>query len=130
MRMVKVLLSVFLVLTLLGGSAFAADTIKIGVLAPLTGFAAADGESVLNSVNIAVDKINASGGVLGKKVELVVYDDRADAKEAVSLAHKLIGQDRVVAVVGGSYSMPTRAVATFSRKLKFLLWQPMPYTLI
>lgn len=113
MRMVKVLLSVFLVLTLLGGSAFAADTIKIGVLAPLTGFAAADGESVLNSVNIAVDKINASGGVLGKKVELVVYDDRADAKEAVSLAHKLIGQDRVVAVVGGSYSMPTRAVATF-----------------
>ncbi|WP_334138132.1 hypothetical protein [Thermovirga lienii] len=68
MRMVKVLLSVFLVLTLLGGSAFAADTIKIGVLAPLTGFAAADGESVLNSVNIAVDKINASGGYWAKRL--------------------------------------------------------------
>lgn len=93
------------------GTATAADTIKIGLLAPLTGFAAADGLSVKNSVDLAVESVNKSGGVLGKQVELVTYDDRADAKEAVALARKLIQQDGVVAVVGGSYSTPTRAVA-------------------
>ena len=93
------------------GSAFAADTIKIGMLAPLTGFAAADGFSAHESVKIAVAKVNAAGGVNGKKVELVCYDDAADAKQAVTLAHKLIDQDKVVAFVSGTYSMPTRAVA-------------------
>jgi len=92
-------------------TANAADTIKIGLLAPLTGFAAADGLSVKNSVDLAVEKVNKEGGLLGKKVELVTYDDRADAKDAVALAQKLIQQDKVVGLVAGSYSMPTRAVA-------------------
>lgn len=95
----------------LGGTAFAADTIKIGMLAPLTGFAAADGFSSHESVKLAVAKINAKGGVLGKKVELICYDDAADPKQAVPLAHKLIDQDKVVAFVAGSYSLPTRAVS-------------------
>jgi branched-chain amino acid transport system substrate-binding protein len=89
----------------------AAETVKIGLLAPLTGFAAADGLSVKNSVDLAVEKVNKEGGLLGKKVELVTYDDRADAKDAVALAQKLIQQDKVVGLVAGSYSMPTRAVA-------------------
>jgi branched-chain amino acid transport system substrate-binding protein len=55
--------------------------------------------------------VNKEGGLLGKKVELVTYDDRADAKDAVALAQKLIQQDKVVGLVAGSYSMPTRAVA-------------------
>jgi branched-chain amino acid transport system substrate-binding protein len=94
-----------------GAAAHAADTIKIGLLAPLTGFAAADGASVRNSVDLAVEKVNKAGGLLGKQVELVVYDDRADAKEAVALAQKLLQQDRIVGLVAGSYSMPTRAIA-------------------
>jgi branched-chain amino acid transport system substrate-binding protein len=85
--------------------------VKIGLLVPLTGPAAADGTSALYSVQIALDQVNAAGGVLGKKVELVYYDDRADAKEAVALAHKLIEQDKIAAFVAGSYSLPTRAVA-------------------
>jgi branched-chain amino acid transport system substrate-binding protein len=88
-----------------------ADTVKIGLLAPLTGFAAADGQSVLDSVKLAVERVNREGGVLGKQVELVYYDDRADGKEAVALARKLIQQDAVVGVVAGSYSTPSRAVA-------------------
>ena len=94
------------------GTAFAADTIKIGMLAPLTGFAAADGFSAYESVKLAVEKVNAEGGVLGKKVELICYDDAADPKQSVLLAHKLIGQDRIVAFVAGSYSLPTRAAST------------------
>ncbi|MCU0592269.1 MAG: ABC transporter substrate-binding protein [Desulfobacterales bacterium] len=110
----KTIRFILLVASILGysfGAAVAADMIKIGLLAPLTGFAAADGASVKNSVDLAVEKINKAGGLLGKKIELVTYDDRADAKEAVALAQKLIQQDQVVGLVAGSYSMPTRAVA-------------------
>ena len=108
MRSVTVLV---LALGILCGTAGAAETIKIGLLAPLTGFAAADGFSVLESVKLAAEKVNAEGGLLGKQIELVYYDDAADPKQSVPLAHKLIGQDKVVAFVAGSYSMPTRAVA-------------------
>lgn len=94
------------------GTAFAAETIKIGMLTPLTGFAASDGFSAYESVKLALEKVNAEGGVLGKKVELICYDDAADPKQSVPLAHKLIGQDKIVAFVAGSYSFPTRAVST------------------
>jgi branched-chain amino acid transport system substrate-binding protein len=93
------------------GTAIQAQTVKIGVMAPITGFAASDGASVKNSIKLAVDAVNASGGVLGQKVEAIVYDDAADPKQATALARKLIEQDQVKAFVAGSYSMPSRAVA-------------------
>jgi len=111
MKHLKSLIFVVLIAMFSFGTAIAADTVKIGLLAPLTGFAAADGLSVLNSVKLAVEKVNKEGGVLGKKVKLIAYDDRADAKEAVGLSRKLIQQDRVAGVVAGSYSTPTRAAA-------------------
>jgi branched-chain amino acid transport system substrate-binding protein len=108
----RVILCALLVLSgFLCGAAGAADTIKIGVLAPLTGFAASDGFGTMESIMLAFEKVNAGGGVLGKKIELVYYDDAADPKQAVPLANKLITQDKVVAFVAGSYSMPSRAVA-------------------
>jgi len=110
----KLLRTMFVVLclsALLVSVAGAEETIKIGLLAPLTGKAADDGLNVKNSVEMAVEKLNAAGGVLGKKVELVTYDDRAEPKDAVALAHKLIEQDKIVGFVAGSYSFPTRAVA-------------------
>ena len=91
---------------------------KIGLLAPLTGDAAADGESVANSVKLAVERVNSTGGLLGKKVKVVMYDDRADAKDSVALSRKLIEQDKVVAVVGGSDSTPMRAVAPIYQEEK------------
>jgi branched-chain amino acid transport system substrate-binding protein len=111
MRKVPKVMVLLLLGLMLPGLAGAADKVKIGLLAPLTGFAAADGLSVMNAVQLAVERVNQDGGVLGKPVELVTYDDRADGKEAVALARKLIQQDGVVGVVGGSYSTPTRAVA-------------------
>jgi branched-chain amino acid transport system substrate-binding protein len=108
--MKAVLLGVCAVL-LVSSLAFGAETIKMGLLVPLTGPAAADGTSALYSVQIALDQVNKDGGVLGKQIELVYYDDRADAKEAVALAYKLIEQDKIAAFVAGSYSLPTRAVA-------------------
>ena len=89
----------------------AEETVKMGMLVPLTGPAAADGASALASVQIALDQVNEAGGVLGKQVELIYYDDRADTKDAVALAYKLIEQDKIDAFVAGSYSLPTRSVA-------------------
>jgi branched-chain amino acid transport system substrate-binding protein len=111
MKFTRKLALLLLIGLLVPGMAGAADTVKIGLLAPLTGFAAADGLSVLNSVQLAVERVNQDGGLLGRQVELVYYDDRADGKEAVALSRKLIQQDRVAGVVGGSYSTPSRAVA-------------------
>lgn len=101
---------------LLAGPAAAQDAIRIGFFAPLTGFAAADGASAKHSAEIAVEEINAAGGIKGRKVELVVYDDRHDSKEAVALATKLVEKDGVVGVVSGSYSMPSRVTAPIFAK--------------
>lgn len=85
--------------------------IRFGFFAPLTGPAAPDGTSSRNGAMMAVEEINAAGGVLGRPLDLIVYDDRLQASEAVAIAHRLIERDRVVAVIGGSYSGPSRATA-------------------
>lgn len=110
------LLALGLAVALVGGPAAAQDTNKIGFFAPLTGFAAADGASARHSAEIAVEEINAAGGVRGKKLDLVVYDDRHDSKEAVALANKLVERDGVIGVVSGSYSMPSRVTAPIFAK--------------
>jgi branched-chain amino acid transport system substrate-binding protein len=95
----------------LSGQAWAADTVKIGVMVPLTGPAAADGQSAQHSVEMAVEKVNGAGGINGKKVEALFYDDQFDPKQAVTVARRMIEADKVVAGVSGSYSGPTRAAA-------------------
>src|SRR5699024_10431958 len=94
--------------------AFAQDDakpIKVGVLAPLTGFAAADGQSVSTGIKLAAKAINEAGGILGRPVKLVVYDDSADPKQAVNFARRLVGQDNVAFAILGSYSGATLAAA-------------------
>jgi branched-chain amino acid transport system substrate-binding protein len=93
------------------GSIQAADTIKIGFNAPLTGFAASDGKSASEGAKLAVEQVNSAGGVNGKMLELVIYDDQAKPAQAIPIANKLIGQDKVVIGVSGSYSGPTRSAA-------------------
>ena len=89
----------------------AADTVKIGFNAPLTGFAAADGKSALTGAELAVEQANAAGGIGGKSIELVVYDDQAKADQAMPVANKMMGHDDVSIAISGSYSGATRAAA-------------------
>lgn len=91
--------------------ASAQDVVKIGFHAPLTGFAAADGKSAKQGAELAVAQANASGGINGKKIQLVVYDDEGKPENTIPLANKLIGQDKVAITVSGGYSGPTRAAA-------------------
>lgn len=112
--MKKLGFSLLIMLTLtwgLAGLATAEEPVKIGFHAPLTGFAASDGKSALEGAKLAVNQVNEAGGVLGREVELVVYDDQAQPSQSIPIANKLIGQDQVVVGVSGSYSGPTRAAA-------------------
>ncbi|MFG1280485.1 ABC transporter substrate-binding protein [Xanthobacter autotrophicus] len=98
-----------LAFSLLAGTAMAADTIKIGVNEPLTGAFAASGTYVVNGAKIAADEINAKGGVLGKKIELVIEDNKSNPTEAASVAEKLITSDKVPVLMGSWGSSLTLA---------------------
>ncbi|MEZ5839399.1 MAG: ABC transporter substrate-binding protein [Hyphomicrobiales bacterium] len=95
---------------LLAGSAFAADTIKIGSVLSITGPASFLGDPEDKTLKMYVEKINAEGGVNGKQLELVVYDDAGDANAAKTFATRLVEEDGVVAVVGGSTTGTTMAM--------------------
>jgi branched-chain amino acid transport system substrate-binding protein len=92
------------------GSAQSQDVIKIGVTQPLTGAFAASGNYVTQGAKIAEDVINASGGVLGKKIQLIVEDNKSNPTEAVATAEKLIGKDKVPVMMGAWSSGLTLAV--------------------
>lgn len=102
----------------MAGTLEAADKIKIGFNAPLTGFAASDGKSSSEGAKLAVEQINAAGGINGKMLELVIYDDQAKPAQSILIASKLIGQDKVVIGVSGSYSGPTRSAAGVYQEAK------------
>lgn len=76
------------------------DTIKIGGNFEQTGGAASYGQSMLDALNLAVKKKNAEGGVLGKQLEVVSYDNKSDAKESASVATRLATEANVVGIVG------------------------------
>lgn len=80
-----------------------ADPIRIGAIISQSGVAAAFGEYSLNAARLAVDEINAKGGINGRTVELVVEDDHTSAKDATTAFNKLVGYDHVDAVFGGIF---------------------------
>ncbi|HKK32492.1 MAG TPA: branched-chain amino acid ABC transporter substrate-binding protein [Desulfomicrobiaceae bacterium] len=92
----------------LGSTAFAADTIKIGLMCPLTGSWASEGQDMKQIVELLADEVNAAGGVLGRNVEIVVGDDSGDPRSAALAAQRLVTQD-IVAVIGTYGSSITEA---------------------
>lgn len=90
------------------GSARAADTVKIGLMAPLTGSWASEGQEMKKIVELLAEEQNGKGGVLGKKVELVVEDDGGDPRTA-SLAAQRLTTKGVIAVIGTYGSAVTEA---------------------
>ena len=99
-----------IVAALAAGPAVAQDVIRIGVTQPLTGAFAASGNYVTQGAKIAEDQINAAGGVLGKKIQLIVEDNKSNPTEAVATAEKLISKDKVPVLMGAWSSGLTLAV--------------------
>jgi len=88
--------------TLLAVPAFAADTLKVGVQAPITGSYANEGQGIQNSVELLAEQINAKGGVMGRKIEVIPCDDQGTAMAAAICAKDLVNQG--VSMVIGSYT--------------------------
>ena len=101
------------------------DTIKIGGNLEMTGGSASYGKSAQNGIKLAIDAANANGGVLGKKLELVVADNKSEAAEATNAMQKLIAQDKVIAVIGPNLSSASIAATSINTSAKVLAITPM-----
>lgn len=93
------------------GIAAEKDPIRIGFFGPLTGRFSVNGTEAEKGCKLAIKEINEAGGIDGRQIKLYEYDDRADRKEAVSVALKLIELDKVVAIVNGSLSLTSISAA-------------------
>jgi branched-chain amino acid transport system substrate-binding protein len=108
----------------LPAAALAQETIKIGFPIPLSGPTAVYGEPVLKGAQMAVAEINAKGGVLGRKLELLPRDSKASADEAVRLARELIIKDNVDFLAGTLTSAEAPAVSTVAKENKIVFIAP------
>ncbi|HWE76625.1 MAG TPA: urea ABC transporter substrate-binding protein [Stellaceae bacterium] len=112
---------------MLADSAHAADTVKVGILQSLTGTMAISEVTVKNAEAMAIDEINASGGVMGKKIEAVVEDGASDPAIFAQKATKLVQEGGVVTVFGGWTSASRKAMLPVFQRLKSLLWYPVQF---
>jgi branched-chain amino acid transport system substrate-binding protein len=106
---VLALASVLATVVASAGLAQSPSPVKIGVIQPLSGPVAASGNYIRMGAEIARDWLNAKGGVLGRKIELQIEDNKSDPKEAASAAEKLIVRDKVPAIMGAWGSSMTLA---------------------
>ncbi len=96
----------------------AQETLKLGVVTVLSGQSAKAGESIVRGLAIAVDEINAKGGVLGKKLELVVRDDESNPAKGAVAARELVQREKVVAFFGGLDTPVSLAIVPFANQSK------------
>lgn len=118
------------VLALVGSSVlpffpvFADGEIPVGELASLTGASASFGQSSHKGTELAVDEINAAGGVLGKKIQLISEDDQSQAGQPATIARKLISQDHVIAILGEVASSKSLEAAPICQQNKIPMISP------
>ena len=104
------LFATFAAALLAAGAAVAQEPIKIGAFLAVTGPAASLGDPEQKTLELYVEKLNAAGGVLGRKLQLVSYDSAGDAEKARAFVKRLIEQDKVDVIVGGTTTGETMAV--------------------
>jgi len=104
--------------------AWGQETIKIGHYGSLTGSEATFGQSTSNGVKLAITEFNSAGGLNGRKIELIEYDDKGDAKEAGAVVTRLVSRDHVVAVLGEVASGLSLAGAPICQQAKVPMISP------
>ena len=110
------------------GSAAAGEPIKLGASLSLTGTYASLGQNQHRGYQLCLKQVNEKGGVLGRKVDMVLYDDKSDPATGVRLYEKLITQDKVEVVLGPYSSAITEAVANITEKYKMPMVSPLAAT--
>ena len=115
---------VCLALIAAGSAIFAQDEIVIGEYASLTGGSASFGQSSHKGTALAIDEINAAGGVLGKKLKLITEDDQSQAGQPATIVRKLISQDKAVAILGEVASSKSLEAAPICQQNKIPMISP------
>ncbi|MBN2131468.1 MAG: ABC transporter substrate-binding protein [Sedimentisphaerales bacterium] len=100
-------------------------SVKMGAILPLTGEGASYGERAKRGIELAVEELNAAGGLLGKPVSIDFQDDRNDKKEAVSIMTKFATIDKVPVVFGSAGSSVSLAIAPLANRYKVVLISPI-----
>ncbi len=103
-RVLVIVLVVIMALSLFTACGQKSNTIKVGINMELSGAVATYGEDTVKGIELAIEQINAAGGIDGKQIEVVKYDNKSDAAEATTLATKLMTGDKVLAVMGPATS--------------------------
>jgi branched-chain amino acid transport system substrate-binding protein len=98
--------------------AAAQDTVKLGLVAAMSGQSAKSGEAIVRGLTIALDEINAKGGLLGKKVELLVRDDESNPAKGAIAARELVQREKVAALFGGLDTPVSIAIVPFANQAK------------
>ena len=106
-----------------GDSAGSGDTILLGTISPNTGNLAAYGTAIMNGVNLAVEEINAAGGVLGSQIEVINADDQGDPTECMNAFNSLVSQG-VGLIVGSVTSSCTSAITDSANEEEVVLTSP------
>ncbi|MDF2987816.1 MAG: livK [Eubacterium sp.] len=101
-----------------GGGKANSNEIKIGINYELSGGVASYGQSSVDGIMLAIDEINAAGGIDGKKLVPVKYDNKSEPAEAITLANKLISQDNVLAILGPATSGSFKSEISVAEKKK------------
>ena len=114
----KYLILAILAIILLSAQSFAAETIKIGQIASLTGDFTDYGQMEVNGAKLAIDEINANGGILGKKAELAVYDSKGSSSETINAVRLLTLKEHVSVIIGPGTSNLCIAAAPIVAKMK------------
>src|SRR4030042_6677862 len=107
-----------LILAAWAGSLWAQDTLKIGAPQPMTGPDAPFGDKFKKAYSLAVEEINAAGGVNGKKIEVVIEDHQSKNPLAAAVTEKLIAQNKVLVLPGGRASGQAVEIASVAQRLK------------
>ena len=126
--MIRVLTLLVATLLALPFAAEAQKPIKVGMPMPLSGPPALFGEPATKGAQMYVDEINAKGGVLGRKIELLTRDSKADANEAVRVSRELILKENVDFLVGTLTSAEGPAVSVVAKENKIVFIAPIPKT--
>jgi branched-chain amino acid transport system substrate-binding protein len=123
--MLRCILSIVWLAWIAAGSAiFAQEEIVIGEYASLTGGSASFGQSSHKGTALAIEEINAAGGVLGKKLKLITEDDQSQAGQPATIVRKLISQDKAVAVLGEVASSKSLEAAPICQQNKIPMISP------
>ncbi|MCX7842251.1 MAG: ABC transporter substrate-binding protein [Clostridia bacterium] len=123
-KVLALLVVAVMVASMFTGCAGGGGEIKIGAIQPISGQVSAYGTQTRDAIQMAVDEINAKGGINGKKIKLIVEDDEANPEKTVNAFKKLVTQDKVIGIIGALTSKCSLSITKEAQQRKVIMISP------